>query len=238
MSESNGFFRWIWRVNAILFLLLCLGAAAGSGWWLWQNHTSHAQVDGAVGLDGHYKPPAEHRFHYFGLDRGSLVSTSGHRAVLLKRWDHRMSDAPFAAPVPPLDSDVNLLEINNASGEARWVFPGHAQSILLSAVIRETGSEQSSPIALALYVKAVTYDAQGELNSPYDPDPKYSLVVYRPGAKDLKKLPIADNITWMAQTSTDRFLVLSGTGGTRTATLFSLPDFEVVSAKPLEGYPG
>ena len=224
---EGGFFRFLWRLTAILAFVivlagLCFAVWAGKDTLPWRTL---------------FKPPSAAAkqsapVYNYALEPNILVG--GPEAYPVKlyrlvRWDEaqrRTARTPYATA-----ATVNILVVDRESGANRWLFRGNERNILSqdplmsSVAVNETwDTERGSPIRCLVLRVADTAWQQ-------------SLYVWRYDNNEPLKILTADQI-WMAdQIEKDKYLVSYKTGPLAFFATYSVPDFKLISQTPIQHMP-
>jgi hypothetical protein len=152
--------------------------------------------------------------------------------------------------------DVNLLLVDGMTSESRWLFRGNHRNIVTWSVVTAASAPQepaaTGPVVIpapgfdgsiapnipgvaALVVTVVDTDTNkdGELG---DGDSR-SLYVYRPGGGEAVKLLTADIVKVSSQVGTDRYVVVYEKGKSAMTAVYSVPEFKLLSERPLPNVP-
>ncbi len=252
MKDENGFFRYVWRFNALVLALAGLGGAILFGFGLW------AQFGGQrdFGPVGHFAPvpkSAEQKFTYrlkdteYGEAGSTLVVGSTHERLLsLMRWNGSPRSYGLAESIVSTGrisavGAVNLLIVDVDTDASRWMFHGYDRLILTEEDLYTTEPDGSPytrtnlPPAFGVVLAVVENDtdSDGELTG-WD---RQALYAYRVGATQPTKFLSADTIISRKQIATDKYLVVYENGKTATAATFPVPEFKLLSEKPLPNVP-
>ena len=242
MSDQNRFFRWVWRFNGLLIavlLLLLLAAVVisyTSGWF------RHGQDTQPVAVVVHADKTVSYQLNddplvlsgtdevVFGLYRGDRFDNPYKLRRMLDSSSYdRLSYA-----------EVNLLVVRG-DGSSQWLFPGYNRAILSrNEVCAAKEPEQAwlkqtckTTSALVIDVAGIRVDEKGE----YETIAPESLYVYRPGDREPVKFATADVFRTSRQLEADRYIVVSERDGKATTAIYSVPDFKLLSQKPLPNVP-
>ena len=147
--------------------------------------------------------------------------------------------------------DVNLLAVDTRTSASHWLFHGYDRMILTEdavyelapadtnrsspTIISANGTGRGAQLAIALVLQTV--DADTNKDGKLSAKDEHSLYVYRAGASEVVKIIAADDFLSTQQIGLDKYLVVYENGKTATAASYSLPDFKLLSEKPLPNVP-
>lgn len=264
MSDENKFFRFVWRFNALVIALLCLGAIvlvgiAAFDFWI-PRYIDKPQ--------GHFAPvpkEAEAENTYRLKDSGSIgfMKPGGGQEVFLVFSLGDWEGAPNAYALSSVSSsgsmrfsnNANLLLVSTGTGKGQWLFHGVGRNIVnwdwlidyqaKSPVdVSPAGPQVISPNRLygdrqaveALVLKVIDQDTDkdGKLT---DEDGLTLYAVSRLDGTEPVKLLDADLILSQTQIGKDRYVIGYETGGKAYIAVYSVPDFALVTKKPLPKLP-
>lgn len=143
---------------------------------------------------------------------------------------------------------MNLLAVDGTNGSGHWLFHGFNREIVSEDTVTRTGDRSDSVAvaipgniatsrASAIAIVVHTIDADTNKDSALTDKDKQSLYVYRPGMGFATKLIDVDYLLSSTQTNGARYLVVYERGKTAFASIYSLPDFNLVSERPLPSVP-
>lgn len=230
MHDENRFFRWVWRVNGFLLLLLLLGvAAAGVCKLAWHG-------DRHMFAHWHHKMPAAHP----AADAYSLVPNPS-------------TDMQSAAPkaerlyalqktvAGPVTRTINLLAVEDGDKSTHWLFKPAERAILAQAPL--LGYEKQPPaegarrlglVGLSMVVAEADTNGDGQ----YTEDDRQTVYVYRFDAEPPLKVLTADRIISSHEfADNSRVHIVYQSGGKSIAATYSLPDFKLLSEIAVPGLP-
>jgi hypothetical protein len=246
--DRNGFFRWVWRFNALLLALGGLFILTMAGWSAFGPSWRPAPPE------GHFAPVpkgAEKDDTYRLSPLG--FAAAGESFFALGRWDGAPKVyglAMMSRRSPPYTSvnAVNLLAIDGTSGAGHWLFRGFSRAVLSEDMIVKPGVKPSPANpdvpgqitgrggdVLALVIH--TIDADTDKDGALTQKDRQSLYIYRPGSGFATKLIDVDYLLSSEQMGDGRYLVVYERGKTAVAAAYSLPDFKPVSEKPVPSVP-
>lgn len=156
----DGFFRWVWRINGlILLLLLLLGAISLAGTLVSFKH--HRQAPDGMATLGRPDQPDRHQAP---LKLGRFQALPGTSVLYAQLGNEGVSVGSLSSGFTPPDMR-NLLFFDTLSRQARWLFDDNAQSIAAMSVISEPAPPQTQgakPDCKALGVLLLTRPAQAD----------------------------------------------------------------------------
>jgi hypothetical protein len=247
MADDNRFFRWLWRINGLLFFLMIFGAIL-----LWsyslltsgplsREETVPAQTKSggetyAFGVSSVGGPAASSGApqitHLDGTDEGVMVlQRGGPREYGLDRGGARF-DA----------NDVNYLLIDLQTMKTRWLFHGVKRDIGDTFLVRRNVYRAGPPgeaelpnpfTALLMPVAEADTNGDGKINAA----DRHALYAYRIGAENSVKLFDAQSISGMEQLDADRVEVTYFDGKSIRAALLSMKDFHAIADTALPTMP-
>jgi len=232
MGDDNRFFRWLGRINAMLFFLAVAGTIVLMGgeslMWGLMSHDAPTAAEVKNGDDT----------YAFGGTIGSPAVSTGAPSItrldgtdegvmVLQRGDPRAygleSRSRFAA------ADVNLLLVDLRTMKTRWLFGGVKHDIGQILEVRSSvpvPQSSADPVtALLMPVAAADTNGDGKVTRA-DGD---ALYLYRVGGANAVKLFDAKSITGMEQIDSERIVVTYFDGKTDHARLLSARDFKSIA---------
>jgi hypothetical protein len=238
MGDSNRFFLWLWRFNALFLALLGVFLAIFIGANFLQSFPVHNDpVDNFLAA-----PQAPTEDVSYDLN-GSGTALEGTSVVL---FTLQRSAVPSAENTLRVSSGgrgrdvntVNLLVVDGANASSHWLFKGldrivSADSVDQLKTVTESDAPKSPVVALVIEAFAARPDKAGILKA-YGPD---TLYFYRLGADEAVKFFSAPNIRSIIQIGADRILVLYENGHAMSAATFSTKDFKLVGQSPVPPVP-
>jgi hypothetical protein len=247
MPDENRFFRFVWRFNgiAIAVLLLVLLLVVVGTYTIGLFEDRHAQNAQPAAVVVH----ADKAVSYQLSDTPTALSGTDEVVFGLNRADgsenpyklrHLLASGSYERPST---LEVNLLVVRG-DGSSQWLFRGNNRAILSQNEICAIKEFQQVSVmgveptckttsALVIDVSGIRVDEKGE----YEMTTPESLYVYRPGGREPEKFATADVIRTSRQLGINRYVVVSETGGKATTAIYSIPDFKLISQKPLPNVP-
>lgn len=119
---------------------------------------------------------------------------------------------------------VNMLIVSTDEGVSHWMFPDNGQTILVRDELHA-----SDPAGVFSPVTGLVLTVSTGARE--------SLYFYRVGGGPAVRFLTADTVISAEQAGLDRYLVLMRNGTHMTAAVYSLVDFQMVSAKPAPDMP-
>jgi|GEM_PF-5771631 len=240
MADGNRFFRWLGRINAILFFLVITGIAllVGANFGLdfaLPHHETHAVVEIASGdtleFGGNLTLGEDYSSQMTRLEgtqeglmvlrregppRGSLSSSGG-----------RYGDT----------ANVNVLLFDLGTMKNHWMFRGNKQDIERAYAIRAVipaPKDGVDPVT-AILMPVATKDTNGD--GKIDRSDADSLYIHRPGSTGAVKLFDAVSVTTIDQLDSGRVLVTYDDGKTDHAAMLSTKDFSIIALATISPKP-
>ncbi len=267
MSEENRFFRWVWRFNAVVIALAVLGlvgiAAASLVWeylrpWQPEKPVGHfAPVTSVAEARNTYRLRASGTIAFAkpGAQQVDMVFSLGDWAG--NPSEYGLQDVSSARRSREA-YNANLLLVNSETGEGHWLFSGvgrnveswdavidpgakdpvnvtptGAQVIVASgATPRYFGDTQS---VVAVILKVIEKDRNGD--GSLDDKDGVSFYFYRLGDNAALKLLDVDLVLSQTQIGANRYAISYESKGAAFLAVFSVPDFKLVTRKPLPKLP-
>ena len=155
MSDDNKFFRWVWRVNAVVLLLALIGGCACLAfqanavfkWFPPSNTYTPAQLEPS----GMFQPvpPKDGTAGKFELvvTEPGVVGKS-QMLALVRQLARGMEGVSSGFSSQPGTQTVNILAVEPELAKAHWLFEGQNRWIVFHKAFAETGPDT----ALALEV--------------------------------------------------------------------------------------
>jgi hypothetical protein len=237
--DQNRFFRWVWRLNALLLALggiLIVGFAAKNLLFTpqWQPPP-----------EGHFAPvPKDAEKDSTYRLEATNIGFAGENILSLHKWNGVPRSYGLAMEMRVSSSymgaidGVNLLALSGSTGAGHWLFHGYKRVVVSEAgMVRDSvppvPGVVPNPIALVIQ----TIDADTNNDGEFTEKDKQSLYVYRPGMQFAEKFLDADYIVSREQIDADHFLVVYEHGRSAIAATFSIPDFKLKSERPIPSVP-
>jgi hypothetical protein len=234
MGDSNPFFLWLWRFNALVLALLGLlfGAFAIANFIpRFPTHTD--PVDNFLAAPQASTPNVSYDLS------GSGIALQGTTYVLfnLQRSAEPPPETALRITSGGRSRDfhtVNLLVVDGADASSHWLFKGLDRIITADSVdqvetVTESDAPKSPVVALVIEAFAARSDKAGTLKA-FGPD---ALYYYRLGTDEAVKFFSAPNIRSIIRIGTDKIFVLYEDGHAMSAATFSTRDFKLVARSPV-----
>jgi len=249
VQEENKFFRFLWRVDAILLALAGIGVAILVivillAWLLRPRYEPNPE--------GHFRPVpknAEQNYTYRLEDQAYGAALPHQKMLALRRWKGAPASYGLEerAVVPSSTYSyadaVNLLVIDTATGASRWLFKGYKRLVVSQDAIYGGGqqwpvpatgrADQKPPIALVIHSVDADTNGDGEIDSK----DIQSLYFFRPNDPRAIKFFAADYILSKGETDAGDYLVVYEKGRSAFAATFHIPDFKLKFLKRLPDVP-
>jgi len=242
MSDENRFFRFVWRFNAILLAAVVFVVLVSLGWGLF-SLLSISRVYSPEPV-GHFAPvPKAAEQHYtFRLANSQLQTSLANEKVLtLQRWPADQNEYDLSIGSGPSSSrmaqDVNLLAVDRQDANSHWLFHGYDRLIVSQDPVNATQPPDSkgTPPVIALVIQSVDADTNKDGELTYKD--RQSLYFYDQGTSEAVKFLTADDIIVTEQIEGGKYLVVYENGKVATAATYSIPDFKLLTQKPLPNVP-
>lgn len=233
----QGFFRVLWRVNAVLAFLALLAAI------VFLTLFSKERVDRP--LLNYVIPPSvavakpKPTYTYVlepDLVIGGRTSNEEFDVYRLVRWG-KIKGKPVT---PEAASTVNILVTDKAKNTNTWLFKGNTRVILGQEALlegtwyyRESEIDEDVPVHLVV-LKVVEADSDGD--GVFNADDRQMLYVSRFEGGEPTKILEADQI-WLDYQKGKTFFVAYRDKGRGYFATYSLPDFKLVSQSEISDMP-
>ena len=248
-SEENRFFRFLWRLDAILLALAGLLAIGMISTLVVQNWL--LRQDYQPTPEGHFAPvpkSAEQSSTYRLSEQPELALLAQEQFYALQRYKGAPSSYGLAdvtvgsASVDRFNDAVNLLAVNTITGASHWLFEGYKRAVVDQqsiysggppSVILAPGGPLETPIAIVIR----TVDNDTNNDGRFDLRDRQVLYYYRPGNQRASKFFEADYIISMREVAGGNFFVVYEKGQSAIAATFRSPDFKLLSQNKLPDVP-
>jgi len=244
MSDDNRFFRSVWRFNAIVIALVALGSLAMVGIGAWMQFGAPYDWKAPA---GHFAPvpkTAEQKYTYrLAPEPLDQLAGTHEQLFVLRRWEgdpqeFGLADVKVSSSYRGIDiDDVNLLLVDDDTGDARWLFPGYERLIASEQSIDGPnlipGTQVRTTVGLIIDAVDADTDKDGKLTER----DRHTLYGYRLDTGRAVKIVSADLILGTRQIGTDRLVVTYEDGKAANVAIYSLSDFKLISQKPLPDVP-
>jgi hypothetical protein len=230
--DSNGFFRILNRVNAILFALAGLAILL----FIFGN-TLQSMLFGMennVAVVPHAGENSDVSYEFGNLDNVTDNGASGTMSVLtgtndammvLKRGGKQQYGS-FSGSGGREEISVNILIVDTETAKSRWLFPGVKRAIGSSFLVRAIGPSKTlsdNPVT-ALLMSVADRDTDG--NGTIDSSDAESLYIYKPGTLSAVKLLDARAISNIVQIDSGKFLVTYYDGKSDRVVIYAVDGFK------------
>lgn len=233
----SGFFRGLWRVNAVLaFVGLLVGIVFMT---LFSKERIHQPL-----LNYFVPPPVQTvtprpTYTYVlepDLVVGVSTDTDDFELYRLVRWG-KIKGKPAT---PEASATVNILVSEKSKNIKTWLFKGNSRVILGQEALltgrwyyREPEIDEDIPVHL-IVLKVVEADSNGD--GVFDADDRQSLYVARFEGGEPEKILTADQI-WQDSQKGKTFFVSYRDKGKAYFATYLLPDFKLVSQEEIPDMP-
>lgn len=224
MGDDNRFFRWLGRINAMLFFLVVVGAImlVGGEALMWGNPMRDVPVtaeaksgDDTYTFSGTFGGP----FVAFGEPSITHLDGTDEGVMVLRRG--RPSYAGFDSVSRPGGGNVNFLLIDLKTMKTRWLFEGVRRDIGRVFEVRSSvpvlPASPDPVTALLMPVAETDTNNDGKITQADD----HALYVYRVGSAKGVKLLDAKSISSVEQIDSDRIVIAYYDGKSDHALLLS-----------------
>jgi hypothetical protein len=252
MQEQNKFFRFVWRLDAILLALVGILAIGLIGtvfieYWTFNGYRPVPE--------GHFAPvpkSAELNNTYRLEVLPDVASLQNEQFYSLQRWNEPPRDYGLAMVSAARSESfyhyanaVNVLAVDTGTVKSHWLFNGYHRAVVDQQGIYKGGPiTNSGPVPfgqrqvedpIALVIRTVDKDSNndGELNSK----DRQSLYYYRPADNQAVKFFDADYIISMQEVDGGNFFVVYEKGQSAFAATFGVPNFKLLSEHSLPDVP-
>jgi hypothetical protein len=265
MSDENKFFRWIWRFNGVVLALLCfvtvaaIGYNVTSGWFrnYGENPEGHfVPVPKDAEANNTYRLNSSGSIGFLKEDGSQEIDL----VFTLGDWN----GAPNVYGLQSVGSSgsryrgpyyANILLENAETGAGRWLFQGYGRNILSWDTVVDPAKKDQAILASAEPVVVAAGGVHGDTNSVrvlvlkvIDKDTdgdgeltdkdRLTLYTWHLVDKAPEKLLDADLILSQSQIGADRYVITYETGRAAFIAVYSVPDFKLLTKKPLPKLPG
>ncbi len=241
MTDNNAFFRFVWRFNGIVIMLLLLGALICGGVGLALRSGVIPWHDARLlHFDGHHH--ARHGYFLTSLNYGYMAGADTERLYALNRRSFRPEHHAFMPVVFPDDyRTVNILVVDQKSKASHWLFtPGHRRILSQNMLyyISKPAAKRADNVVPVMQVAGLAL-VVAEPGAGKDKKAKKCQVLYfyAMDGKAPVKILEADRIEIMSNTSPDRFELFYQKDGKSFAATYALPKFTLESQIAIAGLP-
>ncbi len=241
MMDNNGFFRFVWRFNGIVIMLLLLGALVCGGvglaarhhliHWKWLDARTVHMPKGFQVPQGYSLVP---------LDMGLVANAAGERLYALDRYVRpRPPFGPFVTA--PETVSVNVLAINEKTRTSRWLFTKADRLILSQTTLYGPMAPAKNDEMPAMNISGVVFviaDTDTNKDGKITAQDAQSLYIYRMDGKEPVKVLDADRIVLVPSVYGAKHLELFYQKGDKSfAVTYSLPKLELESQIAISDLP-
>jgi len=160
---ENGFFKWVWRFNAVVIAFAALAVIAFSAFIareFWQNYTRDKHAREVINIDTESKT-LQDAFSYgypvFDNDNNSII------LPLLVSQTYDVSRAYTSVSKNTGSNIINYLIINRDDDSSHWFFADHKQLITQVEIIkRPIDAEKDDKKVVARLYEIVSKDSNGD----------------------------------------------------------------------------
>jgi hypothetical protein len=232
------FFKWLWRVNAMLVFVALVAVI------VFLLPSSKARITQPL-LDYVGPPPSVVTVklkptYTYELEKDLLIGADTSRADFeiyrLVRWG-KIEGKPVT---PEAAATVNLLVADKKTGSNKWLFPGFDRAIVNQETVltgrwywHEPEIDDDIPVEIVV-LKVIDADTNGD--GAFTLDDRQTLYVARFPATAPEKLLTADAI-WFTMQNKKEYQIGYRDKGEGFLAVYALPDFTLVSKTKVEGLP-
>jgi hypothetical protein len=249
VQEESKFFRFLWRVDAILLALagvLLIGVLSTLLVEAWTMRHSYQPVP-----EGHFAPvpkTAEQSYTYRLSEQPEFALLAQEQFYALQRYKGAPSSYGLAdvtagsSSVDRFNDAVNLLAVNTITGASHWLFEGYKRAVVDQQSIYGGGPPRvvpapGEPLANPIAIVIRTVDKDTNNDGRFDLRDRQALYYYQPGNQRASKFFEADYIISMREVQGGNFLVVYEKGQSAIAATFRVPDFKLLSQHKLPDVP-
>lgn len=241
MGDDNRFFRWLWRINSLLFFLAALGLILGVLTAFMGSRFSSADMPAAAPV----AKSGGDMFVFTSNLTAPIASTDGWGITPLDDTDvavmvlQRLNANSYSGSLSRYqrDSDVNLLLIDLKTMKSRWLLDGvHHDIGSMLKVLAQVPAPQGSPdpiTALLMPVASKDTNGDGKITAADD----HALYVYRIGSEAPVKVLEAKSVLGMDQLDSERVVIRYYDGKSDRLQLLSAKTFAPLAGAPLPSVP-
>jgi hypothetical protein len=258
MSDENRFFRFLWRLNAILVSLVCVSVVIIVAVAVFNKFVGPRwQEPLPVSYFAPVPKGAEQKYTYrieggyYATELMVLANANSNEQLFpLRRWQGKPAEHGFAENPYGLQDiggsssivtsrepgvlTVNLLSVETNTGASHWLLPGYERSIASTDAIYGTAPlngaiDRTTPAVASIIM---VYDADSNKDGQYTAADQPTLYMYRAGDAMATKLLTTDAIVTAHQVGST-YLVIYEKGKSAFAATYSIPEFKLLSQKPL-----
>ncbi|HEX4302909.1 MAG TPA: hypothetical protein VHZ78_08950 [Rhizomicrobium sp.] len=229
MGEEGGFFRFVWRFNAVLIALVGI---LGFG----------LTIFGGLQLFGGERPlpvqaTADDEVQYNLEPAIQPLTGTGEVLFTLKRSRGGLRGGGGSYSSGRAEQDANYLVVRGDTAAGVWLFAHSGQVIWSQTDIQKTVPATGPGGDTVAAVVMTVADDDTDKDGVFTTQDRQSLYVYRVGGGPAEKFFSADNISHVAQIDSARLLVIFTDKGVLGAATFSISDFKLLSRSALPPAP-
>jgi hypothetical protein len=253
MQEENRFFRFVWRLDAVLLALAAILVLGLLATFAIENLMRPRYREEPEGTFRPVPKGAEQNYTYRLEDQGDGPSLPHEKMLALRRWNGPPASYGLAMELRDSSSGyrnvdaVNLLVIDTQSGASKWLFGGYKRRILSQEAVYQGAPKQPAPlpaqsgsktaIATAIALVLRTIDADTNKDGELDSKDVQSLYYFRSNNARAVKFFSAEYILSSGETDTGDYLIVYEQGREAFAATFEIPDFKLKSTQKLPEVP-
>jgi hypothetical protein len=252
MSEENKFFRFIWRLDALLLALVGILVIGLITTLLVENWTRNSYQPVP---EGHFAPvpkSAELNNTYRLEVLPDVAAFQSEQFYSLQRWNEpprhyglAMEMAASSSVFYRYNNAVNVLAVDTGTVKSHWLFSGYHRTIVDQQALYRGGpivvvgpaafAQKQAADPVALVFRTIDKDSNGD--GELDSKDHQSLYFYRSGDPHAVKFFDADYIISTQEVDGGNFFVVFEKGQFAFAATFHVPDFKLLSEHSLPDVP-
>lgn len=238
MTDDNRFFRWLGRINSVLFLLAAIGVILSVGaLYLQPQFVWEQPPAGPVAQKG------DDTYEFGGGLDTPVPGPYAWNITLLDRTDQGVmvlqlrGGSSGSVSRYELNRNVNLLLVDLKTTRSRWLFQGLKHDIGRIVSVHESVTareEKPTPVtALLMPVASTDNNGDGKVSAA----DAHALYAYRVGGGAPVKVIDAKSVAGVEQLDSDRLMVEYFDGTTNRIALLSAKDFKPLAQSALPATP-
>jgi hypothetical protein len=249
MPQHEGWFFWfLRRLNTILLTIIALAIVVLGGHQLWRSVWLKHELFGGPVVAALPASSGNVKSTDFVVQTEAYPTPDTQygpqtNVIYVQRHAEPLpaNSSPETAELYPQGDAVNVMVIDENTGEGHWLFHGTGRYIMTRDVVY-----QGAPVASSEYgvdprpiigMVMLVVDSDTNKNGALDEKDIISVYLWRKGGTEAVKLLTSDTIPGIGQIGADRYLVTYEKGKKSMAALYSVPDFKLISDKPLPDAP-
>ncbi len=225
MGEDSGFFRFVWRFNAVLIALVGI---LGFG----------LTIFGGLQLFSGERPlpvqATDDEVQYNLEPANEPLTGTGEFLFTLKRSRGGLHGSYSSGRA---EQDANYLAVRGDTAAGVWLFPHSGQVIWSQTNIQKTMPAAGPGSDTVTAVVMTVADDDTDKDGVFTTQDRQSLYAYRVGGGPAEKFFSADNISHVAQIDGARLLVIFTDKGVLGAATFSTGNFALLNRSALPAAP-